>query len=92
MNHHEGMTVRTYTAVFAALVLLVAATVWLASLDLGALNLPLALAIACLKTFLVLAFFMHLWRSHHLKWFVAVAAFGFLAILIGGLLLDSMRR
>jgi cytochrome c oxidase subunit 4 len=86
------LSARAATLVFAALLVLVAATIGAAYLDLGPMNLVATLAIACVKTFLVMAFFMHLWRSHRLIWFVAVFGFGFLVILIGSVLVDFALR
>src|SRR5262249_55519531 len=57
---------RTYTLAFAALLVLLFLTVAMARFDLGPMNLAIALTIACLKSFLVMAFFMHLWRSRKL--------------------------
>ena len=48
-------------AVFAALICLTGLTVAAAQIDLGNLNLYIALAIAATKASLVIMFFMHLW-------------------------------
>ena len=80
------------TLVLVALLALVAATIGAAFIDLGPLNLAVTLAIAAVKTFLVMAFFMHLWKSFRLTWFVAVFGFGFLFMLISSILLDFALR
>jgi cytochrome c oxidase subunit IV len=80
------------TLVLVVLLVLVGATIGAAFIDLGPLNLAVTLAIAAVKTFLVMAFFMHLWKSHRLTWFVAVFGFGFLAMLIGSILIDFALR
>jgi len=51
---------RSYLTVWGALVLLTGLTVTMASLDLGALAIAAVLAIAAIKSTLVLFYFMHL--------------------------------
>lgn len=51
---------RLYFGIFLALLGLTFVTTWVAFRDLGAMNTPVALAIAGLKASLVLWFFMHL--------------------------------
>jgi cytochrome c oxidase subunit IV len=83
---------RTYALVFAALLALLAATVGAAFLDLGALDLPVALTIAALKTFLVVAWFMHVARASRLVWVVALAGFWWLGHLVVLALADYVSR
>ena len=71
-----------YFGVFAALMVLTAATVWAAFQHLGIWNTPVALAIAVTKALLVALIFMHLRDSPSLTRFVVVASLGWLAILI----------
>jgi cytochrome c oxidase subunit 4 len=93
-NHAGGhiAPVRLYLAVFAALLALTAATVAAAFVDLGALNTPAAIAIAVFKAILVILYFMHVRWSPRLTWIVAGAAFLWLALLVGGLLVDYLSR
>ena len=49
-----------YFLVFAVLLILLAATIGVAYLDLGRLNLAVAMAISAAKTALVILFFMHI--------------------------------
>jgi cytochrome c oxidase subunit 4 len=56
-------------------------TVGVAFIDLGIINTPLALVIACCKGTLVVLFFMHVKYSHPLIWVSAASGFFFLAIL-----------
>ena len=56
-------SIKTYTAVFAALLILTLATTLVATVDLGAFNVVAALAIAVVKMMLVVLFFMHLRHS-----------------------------
>ena len=53
------VTPKTYLQVFAALMMLTGATVWVAFIDLGALNTVIAMAIAVAKAILVILIFMH---------------------------------
>jgi len=81
-----------YLAVFTALLVLTATTVSVAFVDLGALNTPAAIAIAVVKALLVILYFMHVRWSPRLTWIVAGAAFLWLALLVGGLLVDYLSR
>jgi len=98
---------RTYATIYAALMLLLAATVAVAYVDLGrfvpgaareggasitALNAAAALAIAFSKAILVVLFFMHVRYSSRLIWLVAGGGFVWLAILIGLTLSDYLTR
>ena len=76
------MSPRGYFVVFVALLALTALTILVASVDLGALNTPLALLIAAVKALLVLLFFMHLKDAPGLLWVAAGAGVFWLGILI----------
>jgi cytochrome c oxidase subunit 4 len=82
----------TYYAIFGALMVLTAVTVGVAFINLGALNFPVALAIAITKATLVILFFMHVKYSSRLtKLFVGMAFF-FLFILFGLTMTDYLSR
>jgi cytochrome c oxidase subunit 4 len=87
MNAHDAPAghpgLRTYLAVFVALLVLTGITVAAAFLDLGPVNTPVALVVASLKAFLVLAFFMHLKVSHRLVWVFVGAALVMFLLLLG---------
>ena len=57
---HHIVPKRVYFAVFATLILLTWVTAWISTVDLGRLNLVVALSIAVFKASLVILFFMHL--------------------------------
>ena len=57
---HHVIPPRTYYVVFAILMALLVLTWAAAQVDLGPLNIPVALAIATAKTVLIMAYFMHL--------------------------------
>jgi cytochrome c oxidase subunit IV len=71
-----------YFLTFGALMVLTAATVIVATFDLGWANDVVAMGIAVTKALLVLWFFMHLRYSTRVTVLTAVAGFFWLAILI----------
>jgi len=79
---HAHPTVGLYLAVFGALMVLTAITVAVAFLDLGLLNNVVALAIAGIKTALVVLFFMHVHYGSRTTKIFAAAGFFWLSILI----------
>jgi cytochrome c oxidase subunit 4 len=79
---HAGPTLGTYVAVYIALLVLMALTIFAAYQPLGYWNVPIALSIAASKTILVALFFMHLWYAPRLTWVVAAGALVWLAILL----------
>ena len=71
---------------------LTAITVTVAFINLGALNFPVALAIAILKATLVILFFMHVKYSSQLTKLICGAAFFFLLILFALTMSDYLSR
>ena len=91
MSEHV-MPKKLYFLVFAALIALTLTTTIVATIDLGPLNIVIALLIAMSKAGLVVLFFMHLKWSTRLTRIVAVAALFWLAILITLTLSDYTTR
>jgi cytochrome c oxidase subunit 4 len=89
---HAEMSMATYVAVFAALMVLLVLTVAVAFVHLGPLNLAAALAIAIVKALLVLIFFMHLKVSSRLTKIFVVATFLWLGILFVYTFSDYLSR
>jgi cytochrome c oxidase subunit IV len=81
-----------YYTIFASLMVLTLLTVAVAYVDLGMLNLPVALAIAVGKAMLVILFFMHIKYSSRLVQVTAFAGFVFLGILIFHTMSDYLAR
>jgi cytochrome c oxidase subunit IV len=81
-----------YYGVYGILLALTLLTVGVAYVDLGPLNLILALGIAIGKALLVMLFFMHLRSSSHLTWIVAGAGVIWLAHLLIFTLSDYLTR
>ncbi len=92
MAGHAHPTVKTFVAVWAALLVLTALTVGVATLNLGPFNPIVALAIATTKALLVLLFFMELRYSTALTKISVVAAVFFLMLLVGLTLSDYLTR
>jgi cytochrome c oxidase subunit IV len=91
MSEHVVST-RVYYRIFITLMVLTAVTVWVATLDLGRLNIVAALAIAVIKATLVLLYFMHLRYSPRLTWLIVSVAFVWLLILISLTMSDELTR
>jgi cytochrome c oxidase subunit 4 len=82
-----------YFAVFFALLVGTALTVFAATLDLGPFNAPVALGIATVKATLVALFFMHVWHaSEKLTKLVVIGALFFLLLLLGLTMTDYATR
>lgn len=92
MAHGTGNPVRVAVAVFAALLVLTAATVFVSYIDLGLWNAVVALGIASGKASLVALFFMHLKGESRLVWGFALVPVLFLVLIILGTLSDTMLR
>ena len=91
-NEQHRISYRTLTVVWLGLLALTALTVWVSRLDLGIGHVWGSLAIASLKSGLVIAFFMHMrYEGRLLRWllFLALAT---LAIFIGLTFLDVLYR
>jgi len=91
MSQHV-VSKKTYFLVFAGLIVLTLVTARVATIDLGPLNIVVALLIAMCKASLVMLFFMHLRWSTRLIHIVAVASLFWLAILISLTLSDYRTR
>jgi cytochrome c oxidase subunit 4 len=83
---------KVYAAVLAALLIGTVLTVQAAKVDLGRLNIVVALGIAVIKMTLVILFFMHGKYSARRTKLVIVAGFFWLAIMLGLTLADYSSR
>ena len=92
MSHAPITPVRTYVAIFVALLVLTAATYVVATFDFGWLNTPIALGVAVLKASLVIIYFMGVRYNTPLTKVVVVAGFFWLFILFGLTLNDYLTR
>jgi len=83
---------RTYFLIYFALVVLTIVTVLVSYVDLGLMNVVVALLIASVKASLVALFFMHLKGEDRLVWGFALVPLFFLSLIIGGTLIDTLLR
>jgi cytochrome c oxidase subunit 4 len=90
--HEHVDSVKTYTLVFLSLLILTAATTVVATIDLGPLNVVMALLIAVVKMMLVALFFMHLRHSTILTKVVVGGGMLWLGILLLLSLSDFVTR
>jgi cytochrome c oxidase subunit 4 len=91
MSEHI-VPIRIYLIVFAALMGLTAATIFISYHDLGPLNNVVALSIAVTKATLVILFFMHVRYSPSLTKLVAAGSFLWLLILLSITMADYISR
>lgn len=90
---HPIVPRRTYFLIYLILLILAAATVGVAFIDLGnVINTVLAMTIASIKAALVILFFMHVRYSGPLVRLFAVAGLVWLIILIGLTFTDYLSR
>ena len=83
---------KLYVGIFTALMVLTAITVAVAFVNLGALNFPVAMAIAVTKATLVVLFFMHVYYSSRLTKLIVGTGFFFLLVLFTLTLTDYLSR
>jgi cytochrome c oxidase subunit 4 len=91
-EHGHIESAKNYVLVFAGLIILTVATTAVAFVDLGALNVAVALGIATCKALLVALFFMHVKQSSQLTKLILIGALLWLAIMIGFTLADFGTR
>ena len=91
MKQHIS-SIPTNIAVFAALNVLLFATVGAAYLPLANWHFPIAMALATVKAVLIVMYFMHVKYSHRLTAMISAAAFLWLGIMIALTLTDYMTR
>jgi cytochrome c oxidase subunit IV len=89
---HGHGSLGAYFAVFTALMVLTAVTLWAAYEHLGVWNTPLALSIATAKAVMVALIFMHLRSSPKLTAIVVATSIVFLGFLILITLSDYLTR
>src|SRR5437867_136245 len=79
---HHIVPKRVYFAVFATLIALTWVTAWVSTVDLGSLNVFVALSIAVFKASLVVLFFMHVKYGTRLtKMIVGIGIFWLIMLL-----------
>lgn len=91
-DQHHISPVSLYITIFMVLMVLTGVTVGAAYVDLGILNLPVAVAIACVKATVVVLYFMHVKYSSKIVKLTAATGFFFLIILFGMTMGDYVTR
>jgi cytochrome c oxidase subunit 4 len=83
---------KMYVGIFLALMVCTAATVWAAYINLGRMNIVIALVIATLKATLVVLFFMHAKYSPQRTQLIIICAVFWLGIMLALTLSDYQTR
>ena len=89
---HIVTPVATYVVIFVSLLVLTFVTYWVATIDLGWLNTPVALAVAICKASLVIIYFMGVRYNTPLTKVVVLAGFFWLLIMFGITMGDYISR
>ena len=93
---HHIVPIKVYFAVFGALMVFTAITVFVAKFDLehywGPLNIIVAMTVAVIKATLVVLYFMHVRYSSRLTQVIVVSGLFWLAILLVFTLMDYLSR
>ena len=94
MSEHKLhiISLKTYMAVFASLIIFTIITLISAQYDFGSFNIILALLIASFKSSLVLLFFMHLYYDNKINLAFILGSVVCLALFIGLTMIDVTRR
>ena len=93
MKSEHVVSIKLYSAIFGALLVMTLATAGAAFIDLGGnLNTVVAMLIAACKALLVILFFMHVRYSSRLTWVFVGAGFFWLMILLSLTLADVLTR
>ncbi|MFZ2493726.1 MAG: cytochrome C oxidase subunit IV family protein [Thermoanaerobaculia bacterium] len=89
---HHIMSLPIYFGVFFGLMILTVLTVLASRVDLGALNTPIALAIAIAKATMVILWFMHVIYSSRLTWVTVLGSLLWLGVLFVLTFSDYLTR
>jgi cytochrome c oxidase subunit IV len=89
---HPVVPVKTYILVYLALMFLLVLTLAVAYIEMFGLNTIFAIAVASIKAFLVILYFMHVRYSTILTRIFILSGFLWMAILIGLTLTDYFTR
>jgi len=91
-HQHEPLSYRFLILIWVALMGLTALTVAVAKVDLGFMNVAVAMAVASTKAMFVILFFMHLKYENWILKGMVLSAFVILAIAIGFTFIDVGYR
>ena len=89
---NQRSSTKPYFLTWGILMVLLVATWAVSRMNLGPLNVVVALTIAVVKMLLVILFFMHVWKSSRLTWIFVAAGFIWLLIMLDLALSDYLTR
>ncbi len=92
MSKERGSSYALYAVIWVALLVLTGTTVAVSYINLGMMNVVVALVIASVKAALVALFFMHLKYENRVVWGFALTPIYFLLLIIAGTLSDTLFR
>lgn len=90
-HDHHVVSWQLLTIVFLALMVLTVLTVAAINVDLGPLNIFVALGIALVKAVLVVLIFMHIWWDRAFHGLLILGSLGFVALFIGFVMIDTWQ-
>ena len=90
-HEHHVVGWKLLTTVFLVLMVLTVLTVAAINVDLGPLNLIVALGIALVKALLVVLIFMHIWWDRGFHGLLIASSLGFVALFIGFTMIDTWQ-
>ena len=90
-HEHHVVGWKLLTAVFLALMVLTILTVAAINVDLGPLNIVVALGIALAKALLVVLIFMHIWWDRGFHGLLIASSLGFVTLFISFTMLDTWQ-
>ena len=88
---HHVVGLGFLTTIFLALMVLTVLTVAAINVDLGPMNIVVALGIAFVKALLVVLFFMHIWWDRAFHGLCIAGSLGFVTLFIGFVMLDTWQ-
>lgn len=91
LGHHVA-SIQTYIAVFGVLLVFTGLTYAVSFADLGPLAFPVAMLVACVKAFLVCAYFMHLKYDERFNLLIFASSLFFVGVFAFFLLVDYSGR
>src|SRR5450432_409358 len=91
-SEHHVVPKRVYFLVFFTLIVMTWVTTWISTVDLGRLNIFVALSIAIFKASLVILFFMHVKYGTRLTKMIVLAGLYWLILLLFIAMLDIWTR
>ena len=90
-HEHHVVSWQLLTIVFLVLMVLTVLTVAAINVDLGPLNIVVALGIALVKALLVVLIFMHIWWDRAFHGLLIAGSLGFVTLFIGFVMIDTWQ-